>query len=71
MTTGNDRKCTRILVCDRSMPLIVGGTEAKKYEFPHFALIGYGGNDREDFKCGGSIISEKFILTASHCKTTE
>lgn len=47
--------------------MIVGGEKAIKHEFPHFALIGYEENDQRVFKCGGSIISERFILTAAHC----
>ncbi|XP_022834771.1 serine protease snake-like [Spodoptera litura] len=47
--------------------LVVGGTNADEHEFPHMALIGFGEISSRDFQCGGSIISEKFVLTAAHC----
>ncbi|XP_063706429.1 serine protease snake-like [Culicoides brevitarsis] len=47
-------------------PLIVAGTKAKLAEFPHMALIGYG-SPVAGWHCGGSIISETAILSASHC----
>ncbi|KAK0162751.1 hypothetical protein PV327_006503 [Microctonus hyperodae] len=46
-------------------PLIVGGIKVKPREFPHMAIIGYG--KKVLWQCGGSIISEKYILTAAHC----
>ncbi|XP_034942335.1 serine protease snake [Chelonus insularis] len=47
-------------------PLIVGGVKAKPMEFPHMAMIGYG-KDVISWQCGGSVISEDYILTAAHC----
>jgi hypothetical protein len=59
--------------CDSSSGLIVGGIKAKPGEFPHMAAIGYDGIDNSDpgkikFVRGGSLISEKHVLTAAHCK---
>ncbi|XP_011141714.1 serine protease snake [Harpegnathos saltator] len=48
-------------------PLIIGGVKAKFAEFPHMAAIGYGEDKDISWQCGGSIISEHFILTAAHC----
>lgn len=48
---------------------IVGGKDAKPQEFPHMALIYYQPeeNGKKVWGCAGSIISEKFILSAAHC----
>ncbi|CAG0882583.1 unnamed protein product [Darwinula stevensoni] len=43
--------------------LIVGGQPATKGEFPFIVAIKEG----QDFKCGGVIISNRYVLTAAHC----
>ncbi|XP_055384408.1 uncharacterized protein LOC129614047 [Condylostylus longicornis] len=55
----------------KTIPLIVGGQLASSREFPHMALLGYG-EDKKNIKwaCGGTLISERFILTAAHCINT-
>uniref|UniRef100_A0A182P8Z8 Peptidase S1 domain-containing protein n=1 Tax=Anopheles epiroticus TaxID=199890 RepID=A0A182P8Z8_9DIPT len=57
--------------CSNVVELIVGGEAAKHGEFPHHALLGYpredGSPERYSFSCGGSLISDRFILTAAHC----
>lgn len=57
--------------CDKnSLPLIVGGTPAQPGEFPHMALLGYANGNTIQWNCGGTLISDRYVLTAGHCTRT-
>ncbi|XP_044730987.1 trypsin-1-like [Chrysoperla carnea] len=42
---------------------IIGGQETKVNQYPWMALLMYGGR----FYCGGSLINNRYVLTAAHC----
>ncbi|CAG9858892.1 unnamed protein product [Phyllotreta striolata] len=46
---------------------IINGTDAELTEFPWMALLSSRQFGSNDFVCGGTIINERYVLTAAHC----
>ncbi|XP_054089103.1 serine protease grass [Zeugodacus cucurbitae] len=42
------------------------GKDVSLYEFPWMALLIYD-TDEDRYKCGGSLITDRFVLSAAHC----
>ncbi|XP_053674476.1 brachyurin-like [Anopheles nili] len=56
------------LIVDRvSTSKVAGGTIAKNEQFPHLVAILLSFGDGSETLCGGSILADRFILTAAHC----
>lgn len=59
---------TRFLTHKIISSYIIGGEDTEPGEYPHMAAVGYVvGQDAIEFKCIGSIISNRYVLTAAHC----
>lgn len=51
----------------RRYPPVVGGATIEISEAPYQVRLSYEPDHADGFTCGGSILSENFILTAAHC----
>lgn len=57
-----------LLVSSENGNLVVVSSFASEKEFPHAALIGYqDSKDDSEYQCGGSIISNRYILSGIIC----
>ncbi|CAG4965215.1 unnamed protein product [Parnassius apollo] len=67
-----DRECKKIV--ENSIPPldlhIIGGEAASLGEFPHMVALGYESPEGYDFLCGGTILSDSYVITAAHCVDT-
>ncbi|CAB3261340.1 unnamed protein product, partial [Arctia plantaginis] len=68
-----ERECRKI-AANSIAPLdlhILGGEAASLGEFPHMVALGYDrGNGGFEFDCGGSVLSNTYVLSAAHCVDT-
>lgn len=48
---------------------VVGGERTRPAEFPHMAALGWTDSDNGNvtWRCGGTLISDQYVVTAAHC----
>uniref|UniRef100_A0A1A9W7B6 CLIP domain-containing serine protease n=1 Tax=Glossina brevipalpis TaxID=37001 RepID=A0A1A9W7B6_9MUSC len=54
---------------DSNTNRVLGGEETNLNEFPWMALLRYD-SPSDEFKCGGALITNFYVLTAAHCVRT-
>lgn len=53
--------------CAYPTGLIVGGIKTNPGEFPHMAALGWSEVATVKWNCGGTLISDQYVMTAGHC----
>ncbi|EDV95839.1 venom protease [Drosophila grimshawi] len=52
---------------ERYIKIIIGGSRSIKSSWPWIALLGYSDGSSSPFKCGGTLITARHVITAAHC----
>ena len=63
----NARSCICGKTVEPPSDYVIGGAKADIYKYPWFVKMIITHDDGNTFICGGSIISDKHIITAAHC----
>ncbi len=45
----------------------LGGGGVQVGEFPYMAVLGFQINGKIQYRCGGSLINRRYVLTAANC----
>ncbi|XP_053694614.1 CLIP domain-containing serine protease B15-like [Sabethes cyaneus] len=59
----NADECGRLTLLDN----IVGGQETEPDEYPWTVLLVYEKAGRTQYRCGGTLINDRYVVTAAHC----
>uniref|UniRef100_A0AC34FPW8 Peptidase S1 domain-containing protein n=1 Tax=Panagrolaimus sp. ES5 TaxID=591445 RepID=A0AC34FPW8_9BILA len=64
---GQQQKCGQTPILPNLNSKIVGGTIATPFSWPFQAIFCYFDSGQCQYGCGGTIIGEKWAMTAGHC----